>query len=524
VVGSVVEASHAVFLSYASQDAEAAQKIAEALRAGGIEVFLDQSGLRGGDAWDRQIRKQIHDCALFIPLISQHSQERLEGYFRLEWKLAVDRSHRMAAERSFIVPVVVDATRERDALVPDTFRDVQWTCLPGGEASQAFVARVAALLGAPAPVAMATAPSPRPVTSRPAGTPKLRAFWIPLGLAALAIVVGSGWFAWQHSVLHRHAESGVGSQSQSAVKERSIAVLPFVDLSEKHDQEYFADGVAEETLNQLAQIPGLKVIGRTSSFQFKGKSDDLRKIGTALGAAYVLEGSVRRSADRLRVTAQLINTQDGAHRWSETYDRPFDDVLKLQGELAAGVARAMEVTVGSDVQQMATASKNPEAYDLYLRGLHALDHRDRQSVEAAANYFQQALDLDASFAAAAMQLGRTLAFQVEVGFAPAETFERARRSLETAIRVDPTFGPAHAWLGWVHMAYDWDWPAADVETKEGLRISPRDPLVLLCAARLAEVLGHWDDAIRLFTSSLARDPLNPGAQNVLSGTYARAGR
>jgi len=113
---------------------------------------------------------------------------------------------------------------------------------------------------------------------------------------------------------------------------------------------------------------------------------------------------------------------------------------------------------------------------------------------------------------------------VEVGFAPAETFERARRSLETAIRVDPTFGPAHAWLGWVHMAYDWDWPAADVETKEGLRISPRDPLVLLCAARLAEVLGHWDDAIRLFTSSLARDPLNPGAQNVLSGTYARAGR
>ena len=156
----------AVFLSYASQDSEAAQRICEALRAARVEVWFDQSELRGGDAWDRQIRKQIHDCALFVPLISQHSQERLEGYFRLEWKLAADRSHRMAAERSFIVPVVVDSTRERDALVPDSFRDVQWTHLPRGEVSQAFVAHVAALLAAPALVAAATVLSPRPVTLR----------------------------------------------------------------------------------------------------------------------------------------------------------------------------------------------------------------------------------------------------------------------------------------------------------------------------------------------------------------------
>jgi len=113
----VTESSHAVFLSYASEDAAAAERIATALRDAGIEVWFDKEALRGGDAWDRMIRQQIHDCALFIPLISQHSQERLEGYFRLEWKLAVDRSHRMAAERPFIVPVVVDSTRERDALV-----------------------------------------------------------------------------------------------------------------------------------------------------------------------------------------------------------------------------------------------------------------------------------------------------------------------------------------------------------------------------------------------------------------------
>jgi hypothetical protein len=123
----------AVFLSYASEDAAAAEQIASALRAAGIAVWFDKSELRGGDVWDRMIRQRIRDCALFIPVISGHTQERLEGYFRLEWKLAVDRSQRMAAERTFIVPVVVDATRDRDALVPDFFHEVQLTRLPRGE-------------------------------------------------------------------------------------------------------------------------------------------------------------------------------------------------------------------------------------------------------------------------------------------------------------------------------------------------------------------------------------------------------
>src|SRR6516162_1740182 len=172
----------AVFLSYASQDVEAAQRICEALRGAGIEVWFDQSELRGGDAWDQKIRREIHDCALFMPVISRHTQERLEGYFRLEWKLAVDRSHLMAIERSFIVPVVVDSTRERDALVPDSFRDVQWTHLPGGRPSQPFVARVTALLGAPTLVATA-----RPGSALAGGslsqTRNRRSLRIAIGLA-----------------------------------------------------------------------------------------------------------------------------------------------------------------------------------------------------------------------------------------------------------------------------------------------------------------------------------------------------
>ncbi len=139
------EPSQSVFLSYASQDAKAAEKICSALRAAGLEVFLDQSGLRGGDAWDHKIRREIYDCALFIPIVSQHTQERLEGYFRREWKLAVERTDDMAEQKHFLLPVVIDSTGDRDAIVPERFRAVQWTRLPAGETSAAFVQRVRSL-------------------------------------------------------------------------------------------------------------------------------------------------------------------------------------------------------------------------------------------------------------------------------------------------------------------------------------------------------------------------------------------
>src|SRR5215472_5643186 len=151
----------AVFLSYASQDAEAASRMRDALRAVGIEVWLDQSELRGGDAWDRQIRERIHDCRLFIALISAHTDARDEGYFRHEWNLAVERAHHMSEKKPFLVPVVIDDTRERGASVPDKFHEVQWTRLPGGEAPPEFVARINRLL-LPEPAATARLPADTP--------------------------------------------------------------------------------------------------------------------------------------------------------------------------------------------------------------------------------------------------------------------------------------------------------------------------------------------------------------------------
>src|SRR5580698_6562891 len=189
----MTESSRAIFLSYASQDAQAAQTICETLRAAGIEVWFDQSQLRGGDAWDASIRKQIKTCALFLPVISHTTHDRIEGYFRLEWKLAVDRSHLIAADRAFLVPVVIDDTRENDERVPERFRDLQWTRLPGGATSPAFVERIKRLLSEEelkaSPVYGGAAVGSEPTRSSRRAMPLLLAIAGILVCAVLAVIV-----------------------------------------------------------------------------------------------------------------------------------------------------------------------------------------------------------------------------------------------------------------------------------------------------------------------------------------------
>ena len=333
-----------MFISYAAQDAEAAGRICEAFRTAGIEVWFDQSELRGGDVWDQRIRQQIRECALFVPIISAHTQARPEGYFRLEWKLAVDRSHLMAAEKAFLLPVVVDTTTDREALVPAQFREVQWTSIPAGDVQPAFLDRIAALLNRP------VAPHVGSLESAAGRTSTRRPVFVvaALSVAALAALVIA--MAMRGAWLTREPVTGVeaGNANQSVavapavVFAKSVAVLPFVDMSEMKDQEYFSDGLSEELIDMLTKVPDLHVPARTSSFYFKGKQITVADIAKALNVAQVLEGSVRKSGKALRITVQLVRASDGFHVWSHTYDRTLDDVFKLQDEIAGAVVTALK--------------------------------------------------------------------------------------------------------------------------------------------------------------------------------------
>src|SRR5215470_15747136 len=482
----------------------------------------------GGDAWDRKIRDQIRHCALFIPIISAQSQARLEGYFRREWKFAVERKRDIADELVFLLPVVIDETPERGASVPEGFHEVQWTRLPEGAASQEFIRHVSRLLTGhpdrPKPAVRALQPSPAPAPARPAAEPESGSqmrMWLLLIAVATAVIVG--YIGIDRYVLHKGTQLSAASAT-AANADKSIAVLPFADLSEKRDQEYFADGIAEETLNQLAKIRGLKVIGRTSSFQFKGKADDLRKIGTTLGAAYVLEGSVRRSGDRLRVTAQLIDTRDGAHRWSENFDRSVTDVLQIQSEIALGLARALQIEITSSAPTRGTPN-SLEAYDKFLRGLHAREQFNRPGMQEAIADFKQALELDPRLISAEEQLAVTQWDMSGWGFIlPGPGHKEARAAAERALALDAYAATAHAVLCDLYTKYDWDWTTAGRECDVARQLSPHSSYVLDAAASLQEALGNWEAASELLEAARAADPLDPRVLETSGEVYMRAGR
>ena len=346
---------------------------------------------------------------------------------------------------------------------------------------------------------------------------------------ALAYFVVDKFRLSTHGAAVEHQAAAVGASTAApqtaAISDNSIAVLPFIDMSEKKDQEYFADGMAEEIIDLLAKIPSLTVIGRTSSFQFKGKTEDLRLIGAKLAAAYVLEGSVRKSGDHVRVTAQLISTQTGAHQWSDTYDQQVGDVLKMQDEIAAGLVRALQVTVGADGLQSRPKLKSVEAYDLYLRGRHAYDRYDEAGTEAAVGYFQQALERDPSLIPAAEWLAIAHEKLPERGIVPPrEGYGQARASVERALKLDPQSGMMHGLLADIHAIYDWDWTAAVAEGKRALALAPRDSVVLTEVGQVYEGLGQGDEATRLYTASLTLDPLFPAAHFLLGTVRSRTGQ
>jgi TolB-like protein/tetratricopeptide (TPR) repeat protein len=522
-------------LSYASDDAVAAERVCSALRAAGIEVWFDKSELRGGDAWDAAIRSQIKTCALFIPVISSNTQARGEGYFRLEWKLAVDRSHLMAADQAFLLPIVIDETADAAARVPDRFREVQWTRLPGGETPPAFTERVLRLLGADP---TGTAPAATRVSAglETAGPGTVSSSWKVALVATITVALLAIGYLVAKTLAQRSADARTEPQAVAGrgpayafnPPPHSIAVLPFVNMSADKDQEYFSDGLTEELLNSLAEISGLHVAARTSAFSFKGKDTDIATIARKLNVGAVLEGSVRRSAHTIRITAQLINAVTGFHLWSKTYDRDPGDVLKLQTEIAASVAEALKVALLADVSARIelAGTRNFAAFDAYLRGLklaRIAAATTPMQCQAPIDAFSEAITLDASFALAyANRAFMTLVCADNSRDWLRRNEQAARADAERAIALAP--GSAEGYLALSRLEQGlFKFEPADEACARALALGPGNVQVLDECSLLAAYFGHADTGISGARHAVDLDPLNPLSHRALGDTlrYAR---
>ena len=302
----------------------------------------------------------------------------------------------------------------------------------------------------------------------------------------------------------------------------SIAVLPFADMSPDRDQEYFSDGITEELLNLLGQIPDLRVAARTSSFSFKGQNLEIPEIASRLRVAHVLEGSVRKDGDDVRITAQLIRA-DGFHVWSDSWDRALDDIFQVQDDIAADVVAQMRVTLLGDVPSLEPT--DPEAYALYLQARQLSHQRTAEAFERSVALYREALAIDPEYATAWAGLAGTYAFQTGAYLLPFdEGYRLAHEAANRALAIDPDNAEAHAYLGYIAMHHESDMVAAARHYEEALDLAPANPDIMALAARLASNLGLVEESVRLMEYVVARDPLNPGNHTWLGSEYRRAGR
>ena len=506
----MTEPSHAVFLSYASQDAEAAARISDALRAAGMKVFFDQRELRGGEAWDQRIRREIHDCELFVPLISANTASRREGYFRLEWDLADQRTHRLARNRAFVVPVCLDATPDRGADVPESFQRVQWTRLPDGHTPHGFVRRIEQLLSGKEVSTTALSDGSRRSWVRPA--------WLAVAIAVAVLAA--------YCLIERPWIARPPPPAAFAPPARSIAVLPFVNMSGDQSQEYFSDGVSEDLIVILSQFPGLKVIGHSSSFQFRDSKQDSRNIGAKLGVAHLLEGSVRRSGDMVRVSAQLINTADGSAQWSERYDRPYKELFALQDEITRAVAMALRTKLMPGEHAVAQSDKPPsgslEAYNALLQGRFYFSRITEADMRKAIEYYTQATEFDPNYALAWSWVSRAWS-NMSADFlegAPAQSaYAKARAAADRALTLSPDLAFAHLARADVLEFADFDWRGAEAEYRQALALAPNDAPAQFGLGQLLATLGDADQAIELTRQALATEPLRANVYNWLGNYY-----
>jgi serine/threonine protein kinase/Flp pilus assembly protein TadD len=326
--------------------------------------------------------------------------------------------------------------------------------------------------------------------------------------------------------------------TSSVVDTPSVAVLPFANRSRDQEDEYFSDGLADELLNVLTKIRGLRVAARTSSFHFKGKNATIAEVGRALNVATILDGSVRKAGNRVRISVQLVKVSDGFHLWSETYDRSLEDIFAVQDDIAQSVVKELRTTLigqspdsktsGETKAEVAAAARgrgeSGEAHRLLLQGRFLINRFTHQDVLHGIEYIRQALDLDPGYALAWAWLSSAYSYQAEYGWAPiSEGYHRARKAAARALELEPELAEGYLALQTIQVSHDWDWKGADASCRRALELAPGNAEVLRAAGGLAGRLGRQQDAATLLRRAIGQDPLSPRSYNKLGTICRRAG-
>src|SRR5438876_8520813 len=336
---------------------------------------------------------------------------------------------------------------------------------------------------------------------------------------SVALLVAGAFFFYRGTASKR---SAAPTPSQRIGGEKSVAVLPFVDLSQAKDQEYFCDGISEEILDSLAKVEGLRVVARTSSFSFKGKNADMNEIAQKLNVQNVLEGSLRREGNRIRITAQLINARNGFHIWSDTFERELQGVFAVQDEITRAIVDALKVKLA--VAPPARTRQNTEAYDLYLKGLYFSNKSDEQSLRKSLTLFQRALDIDPNFARAWTGIAKDWDWLADAYVSPLDAYPAMRAAAKKAIELDEKEAEAHCYLGDSMEVLDFDVAGCQAELKRALQLDPNCAIAHLFLAFEGADGGDPEAAMVHVRQAVQLDPLSPIVSEFASSVYLACNR
>ena len=515
----------AVFISYASQDSVVAQALCTDLERHGVACWIAPRDVRPGDFYADSIVQAINACTVLVLVLSQNSIDSAHVLREVE---------RASAKKRPIIAFRIDATPLPPGL--EYFLSAsQWIDASGASAERLYPKLIEAIRSR-----KAAAPAPETDLRPSAGSRSTSGLLVPAVAVAVVIALGLAylvadrfWFARRATPLPASPSSTSAPASDAAAPAftppaHSIAVLPFVNMSGDPKQDYFSDGLSEELLNSLAVVRDLQVAARTSSFTFKGTNADVGVIARKLNVGAVLEGSVRKDGNHVRITVQLINALTGYHLWSQTYDRDLKSVLALQTEIATAVTKALQATLLADAATTIEVggTQNPAAFDAYLRG-KSLERGtfDKETTLARIAVYSEAIRLDPKFAKAYAGLANadnTYANNFSIDTEVRAYFTRAREAAEKAVALAPELGDAHASVAYVLERGFLEFTRAMTEYDRARALSPNDADVLLRFGVYVTTMGRTDAGLAAMRKAIQLDQLNPAsyARLNIALTYA----